>query len=61
MTFGILPQPVGLLKLTLNLVCRNNIQRRDLYIGDFIKETFNTGLHSGTHNLFQTWLDDRHH
>ena len=39
--FSMLPQPVGLLKLMLNLFCTSNIQGRELCQHDFVKYTFN--------------------
>ena len=51
-----LPQPVGLLRLMLNLICTIYIQRRELYIRDFIKHT----LHWPGSDLLQTWYDARH-
>ena len=39
-----LAQIVGLLKLVLELLCTIRIQRRELYLYDITKYTFNIGL-----------------
>ena len=41
-------QPVGLLKLMLNLFRTISVQWRELYVCNFIKYTFNIGLHQDT-------------
>ena len=55
MIFSMLQQPVGLLKLTLNVFCANHFQGRELYVCYFI------GLHRGTcepiHFKFGMMLD----
>ena len=55
-----LPQTVGLLKIKLNWFCMTNIQGSELYTGDLIKYTFDTGLHADAYdsNFFQTMYDD---
>ena len=46
---SMLPQPVRLLKLTLDVFCRINIQWGELYSNDYIKSTLNTGQLSNTY------------
>ena len=60
--FSMLSQPVGLLKLVLNLFCTSTIQGRELCWRDFMKCMIDLVLESGhlQTNLFQTWCDARH-
>ena len=44
MKFGLLPRPVGLLKLRLNFVCMTNIKGRERYFGDTTKSMLEIGL-----------------
>ena len=48
MKFSVLLQPVGLLKLMLNLFDMNRVQWRELCLLDFVRQTFDIGfcLHS---------------
>ena len=48
MKFSILPQPVGLLKLTQTLFCEIDIQGREVCLHDFMKKSFSTGLRLDT-------------
>ena len=58
MKFGMLPQPVGLLKLILNLFCTSTAQERDLRWLDFIEFFIFIVLCLDTRtNLFQAWYD----
>ena len=61
MEISMLPQPIGLLKLILNVICTIHIQGRELYLLDFVKFTLNTGCVRtlGT-DFFRTWYDARH-
>ena len=40
-----LPQPVGWLKVKLNLFCIFDIQGREFCLCDFMRYTLDTGLH----------------
>ena len=55
-----LPQTVGLLKIKPNRFYMINIQKNELYTGDLIKYTFDTGLHADPYdsNFFQTMYKD---
>ena len=44
MKLSLVPQPVGLLNLMLKFSI--NVQRRDLYLDDFVKCTYNIGVFS---------------
>ena len=49
MKCSLLPQPIGLVKLMVNLRCMINIQERELFLHDLIKYTLNICLHSDTY------------
>ena len=57
MKFGLLPQPVGLLKLMLNLFHVMNVQGRELYLRGFVKYIFNSGFHLDAYELISFKLD----
>ena len=56
MKFGVLPQPVGLLKLLLNLFCTSNIGERTICL-DFIKYAFDLCWDTCEPICFKTWTD----
>ena len=49
--FHLLPQPVGFLKLRINLFCTNVIMRRELCLSDFIKYAISIALCCNTCEL----------
>ena len=48
MKFSLLPQLIGVLKLMLELLLMINIQGEEFHMRDFMKYTFNIGLHRNT-------------
>ena len=59
MKFSMLPRPIGLLKLMLNLFCTHNIQGRELCSYDCIKYMFYIVLRQDTCELICFKLDAR--
>ena len=57
MEFSMLLWPVRLLKLVWKLFCTIDIQGRESYTGDYIKDTINNGMGLEAYKLkfFQTW------
>ena len=51
MKFTLLLRPVGLLKLILIFFGMIHIQKIESWLGDFMKSTFYTGLHSDAYAL----------
>ena len=49
MNFNMLPRPVGLLKLVQNVFDTTNLQRRDSFFRDFVKDIFFIGLSLDAH------------